>query len=115
MFSRRSRQIELVSERSDSPVFTFILTAKDVFSKNLFAITLRNASAQNVAKQLLKMFLRTSYIPKIKLSDMYTISTSLVMREICCILEVNLDLVTVKHPQANDLLERAHASSKQYL
>ena len=92
-----------------------ILTAKDVFSKYLFAIPLRNASAPNVAKQLFHLFMRTSYIPKTVLSDMRTAFTAKVMTELSKLLEITMQYATVKHPQTVGSVERTHASLKQYL
>ena len=114
-FYRDLLQIDLAGKLPDSAGFSFILTAKDVFSKKLFAIPLRNASASTVAKQLLQIFLRSSYIPKIILSHLGTQFTALVMKELCRLLEGKLEYVTVKHSQTIGSLERTHASLKQYL
>ena len=50
-------QVDIVEKFSDPGDFTHILTANDVFSKYLFAIPLRNASAPNDAKQLFHLFM----------------------------------------------------------
>ena len=108
-------QIDLVGKLPDSGGFTHILTAKDTFSKYLFATPLRNASAPNVAKQLFHIFMRSSYLPKIVLSDMGTAFTARVMTELSRLLEIKLEYATVKHPQTMGSIERCHASLKQYL
>ena len=108
-------QVDLVGKLPTAGGFTHILTAKDVFTKYLFAIPLYNASAPNIAKQLFQVFMRTSYIPKVILSDMGTAFTAKVMQELCKLLEVKLDYATVKHPQTVGSIERTHASLKQYL
>ena len=108
-------QVDIVGKLPDSGGFTHILTAKDVFSKYLFAIRLRNASAPNVAKQLFHLFMRTSYIPKTVLSDMGTAFTAKVMTELSKLLEITTQYATVKHPQKVGSVERTHASLKQYL
>ena len=81
----------------------------------MFATPLRNASASNVAKQFLQIFLRTSCIPKIILSDLGTQFTALVMKVPFWLLEVKLEYATVKHLETIGSLERTHASLKQYL
>ena len=108
-------QVDLVGKLPDSAGYTHILTAKDNFSKYLFAKTLRNASAPNVAKQLFQIFMRSAYIPKVVLSDMSTAFTSRVMTELSRLLEIKLEYATVKHPQTVGSVERSHASLKQYL
>ena len=108
-------QVDLVGKLPDSAGYTHILTAKDTFSKYLFATPLRNASAPNVAKQLFHIFMRSAYIPKVVLSDMGTAFTSRVMTELSRLLEIKLEYATVKHPQTVGSVERSHASLKQYL
>ena len=108
-------QVDLVGKLPDSGGFTHILTAKDTFSKYLFATSLRNASAPNVAKQLFHMLMRSAYIPKIVLSDMGTAFTARVMTELSRLLEIKLEHATVRHPQIVRSIERFHASLKQYL
>ena len=108
-------QIDLVGRLPDSSGFTHILTAKDTLTKYLFAIPLRNASAPNIAKQLFQIFMRTTYLPKIILSDMGTAFTAKIMQELCKLLENNLNYATIKHPQTVGSIERTHASLKQYL
>ena len=104
-------QIDLVGRLPESAGFTLILTAKDVFSKYVLTVPVRNAGASNGAKQLFQVFIRTSRMHKIFLSDMGTAFTA----RLCEILEVDIDYATVKHPETNRLCERTQASLKQYL
>ena len=108
-------QIDIVGKLPDSVGFTHILTAEDVFSKYLFAIPLRNASAPNVAKQLFHLFMRSSYNPKTVLSDMGTAFTAKIMTELSKLHEITMQYATVKQPQPVGSVERTHASLKQYL
>ena len=108
-------QIDLVGKLPESGGFNHILTAKDTFSKYLFATPLRNASAPNVAKHLFHICMRASYIPKVVVSDMGTAFTARVMTELSRLLEIQLEYATVKHPQTVGSVERCHASLKQYL
>ena len=106
-------QVDNVRKLPESGGFTRILTAKDVFSKYLFGIPLRNASAPKVAKQFLHLFMRTSYIPNTVLFDMGTAFTAKVMTELSKLLEITIQYATVKHPQTVGSVERTHASPKQ--
>ena len=99
-------QVDIVGRLPESGGFTSILTAKNVFSKYLFAILLRNASAANVAKQPFPFFMRASYIPKTVLSDMGTAFTAKVMTELSQLLEITMQYATVKHPQTVGSVER---------
>ena len=91
-------QVDLVGKLPDSAGYTQILTAKDTFSKHLFATPMRNASAPNVAKQLFHIFMRSTYMPNGVLLDMVTAFTSRVMTELSRILEIKLEYATVNHP-----------------
>ena len=95
----------------DPAGITFALTAKSDFLKYLFAIYLRYTSSPIVAKQLLRMFLRTNYISFL----LGTFFASLVKQKHCYLPDVNLDYVTVKHLQTIGSFERKHASLKQFL
>ena len=106
-------QMDLVGCLPDSGGFTHILTAKNTFTKYLFAIPLRNANAPNVAKQLFHMFMRTLYISKIIVSDMGTAFTAMIMQELCKVLEIDLKFATVEHPQTVASIELTHASLNQ--
>ena len=108
-------QIDIVGKLPESGGFTHTLTAKDVFSKYLFAILLRNASVANVAKQLFLLFMPTSYIPKIVLFGIRTAFTANVMTELSQILEITMQYATVKHPKTVGSVERTHESLEQYL
>ena len=59
--------------------------------------------------------MRTSYIPKTVLSEMGTAFTAKVMTAMSKLLEITMQYATVKHPQTVGLVERTHASLKQYL
>ena len=88
-------QINLVVRLQKSTGCTFILTTKDVFSKYLFAVTLLDAGASNVAKQLFQTFKPTSYKRKIILLDIVTAFTARLMKELCQIFETNIDFATM--------------------
>ena len=55
-------QIDLIGPLQ-SPIYKYALTGIDVFSKYLFDVPLTNASADTVARELVKIFFNHSYIP----------------------------------------------------
>ena len=55
-----------------SPVYKYVLSGIDVFSKYLFAVPLTSAHAGTVAKALVSIFFQHSYIPTKILSDLGT-------------------------------------------
>ena len=75
-------QVDLVGKLPDSASYNHKLTAKDTFSKYLFATPLPNASATKVPKQLFHILMRPAYIPKGVLLDIGTAFTSRVMTEL---------------------------------
>ena len=90
-------QIDIVGPLK-SPVYKFVLTGIDVFSKYLFAAPLTNASADTVARELTKIFFMHSYIPKKIIVDLGTTFTSELMHELTTLLEVQINHATLKHP-----------------
>ena len=107
-------QIDLVGQ-FDAPVYKYALTAIDDFSKYLFAVPLSSISAENVAKALVSIFLKHSYIPKTILADLGTGFTSKLMHELTNMLEIKLNHASLKHAQTVDVVERAHSAFKRIL
>ena len=56
-------EIDIVGPLSASNGFTHILTAVDVFSRNLFAVPLKKPDTQSVAKGLLSIFMKHAMCP----------------------------------------------------
>ena len=107
-------QIDLVGT-FNSPVYKYVLSGIDVFSKFLFAVPLTNASADTVARELVKIFFNHSYIPETILSDLGTTFTSSLLHELTELLEIKLKHATLKHPQTIGVVERSHAALKRIL
>ena len=107
-------QIDIVGPLK-SPVYKFVLTGIDVFSKYLFAAPLTNASADTVARELTKMFFVHSYIPKKILADLGKTFTSELMHDLATLLEIHFNHATLKHPQTIGLVERSHGPLKRIL
>ena len=108
-------EVDLVGKLKPSQGYTHILTAMDVFSRYLFAISIRNASAETVASQLFHLFMQHSYLPTTILCDLGTVFTSKMMQELCSLLEINLKFATIKHPQTIGVIERSHATVKRIM
>ena len=98
-----------------SPVYKFVLTGIDVFSKYLFAAPMTNASADTVARELTKMFFMHSYVPKRILSDLGSVFTSKLIHELTGLLNIKIGHATLKHPQTIGLVERSHGALKRIL
>ena len=108
-------QVDLVGRLPNVGNYKFILTAIDVFSRYLFAIPLTNASAHSVAQALTSIFMRHSYIPKLILTDLGTVFTSDLFKELTQLLQVELRHASLKHAQTIGLLERSHSALKRVL
>ena len=87
----------------------------DVISRYLFAYSLTDASAINVAKVLIDLMTKDSYLPTTLTTDKGTAFTSTITVEITQILGIKLKCATTKHPQTIGKLERTHASLKTNL
>ena len=107
-------QIDLVGPFK-SPVFKYVLTGMDVFSKYLFAKPLTSVNAQKVSTELAAIFFSQSYIPHTILSDLGSNFVSDLMHELCTLLEIKLKHATLKHPQTVGVVERSHSALKRIL
>ena len=107
-------QIDLVGPLK-SPMYTYVLTAVDVFSKYLFAVPLTNGRADNVARALTTIFFQHSYMPSKILSDLGTAFVSELMHELTKMLEICLEHASLKHPQTVGVVERSHSALKRIL
>ena len=108
-------QIDLLPHLPPSGGYENVLTAIDVFSRYLFAYPLTDASAINVAKALIDIMTKHSYLPTTLITDKGTAFTSTIIAEVTQILGIILKCATTKHPQTIGKLERTHASLKTNL
>ena len=108
-------QIDLLPNLPPSGGYENVLTAIDVFSRYLFAYPLTDASAINVAKALIDIMTKHSYLPTTLITDKGTAFTSTIIAEVTQILGITLKCATTKHPQTIGKLERTHASLKTNL
>ena len=108
-------QIDLVPELPPSGGYENIVTAMDVFSRYLFAYPTANQDAKTIAKVLINIMTKHSYLPATLISDKGTAFTSHVFQEVAGVLGVTLKHATTKHAQTIGLLERSHKSIKKAL
>ena len=108
-------QIDLLPNLPTSGGFQTVMTAIDVFSRYLFAYPLIEATATNVAKVLIDIMTKHSYLPTTLITDKGSAFTSTIIAEITQILVITLKCATTKHPQTIGKLERTHASLKTNL
>ena len=105
LFPGDMMQIDLVGP-IQSPVYNFVLSGIDVFSKYLFAVPLTSAHAGTVAKALVSIFFQHSYIPTKILSDLGSSFVAELIHELSQLLEIQLEHVSLKHPQTIGVVER---------
>ena len=100
---------------SPSGGYENVLTAIDVLSRYLFAYSLTDASAVNVAKVIIDIMTKHAYSPSTLITDKGTAFISTNIAEISQCLEITLKCATTKHPQTIGKLDRTHASLKMNL
>ena len=108
-------QIHLLPNLPASGGYQTVMTAIDVFSRYLFAYPLIEATAVNVAKVIIDIMTKHSYLPTTLITDKGSAFTSKILEEITETLGVTLKCATTKHPQTIGKLERTHASLKTNL
>ena len=108
-------QIDLLPELPPSGGYENIVTAMDVFSRYLFAYPTANQDAKKIAKVLINIMTKHTYLPTTLISDKGTAFMSHVIKEVAGVLGITLKHATTKHAQTIGLLERSHASIKQAL
>ena len=108
-------QIDLVPGLPPSGGYENIVTAMDVFSRYLFAYPTSNQDATTIAKLIINIMTKHTYLPTTLISDKGTAFTSHVIKEVAGVLGITLRHATTKHAQTIVLLERFHASIKQSL
>ena len=108
-------QIDLLPNLPISGGYQTVMTAIDVFSRYLFAYPLIEATAANVAKVIIDIMTKHTYLPTTLITDKGSAFTSTILAETTAILGITLKCATTKHPQTIGKLERTHASLKTNL
>ena len=98
-------QFDLVPELPPSGGYENILTAKDVFSRYLFAYPTSNQDARTTAKVLINIMTKNAYLPATLISDKGTDFMSHVFKEVAGVLGITIKHATTKHAQLIGLLE----------
>ena len=87
----------------------------DVFSRNLFAYPVTDASATNTAKVIIDIMTKHTYLPTTLITDKGTAFTSKLVAEVAQILGIQIKCATTKHPQTIGKLESTHDRLKTNL
>ena len=108
-------QMDVVPILPPSGGYQHIITAMDVFSRYLFAYPVTNANAPTVAKVIMDIMCKHTYLSTTLISDKGSAFISQVLSEVASILGVQLRHATTKHAQTIGIIERTHATMKQNL
>ena len=92
-----------------------ILTANDVFSKNLFAVPLTTVSDSTVTSALVSILFNHSYIPKEIMPDLGTQFVSELLHELTKLLEFEISHASLKHLKTIGVVKRSHAALARIL
>ena len=108
-------QMDILPNLPPSGGYDNIITAIDVFSRYLFACPVTRITATAVAKIIMDILCKHTYLPTTIITDMGTQFISQVTKEVASVLNIELQHATTKHAQTIGLLERTHASIKAHL
>ena len=108
-------QMDILPNLPPSGGYDNIITAIDVFSRYLFAYPVTRITAPAVAKIIMDILCKHTYLPTTIITDMGTQFNSQVTKEVAAVLNIELKHATTKHAQTIGLLERTHASVKAHL
>ena len=92
-------QIDLLPKLPTSGGYQTVMTAIDVFSRYFIAYPLLEATAANVAKVIIDIMTKHSYLPTTLITDKGSAFTSKIFEEITGILGIPLKCATTKHPK----------------
>ena len=95
--------------------YDHIITAIDVFSRYLFAYPVTRITATSVARVIMDILCKHTYLPTTIITDLGTQFNAQVTHEVTAVLGVELKHAKKKHAQTIGLLERTHASVKTQL
>ena len=94
-------QIDLLPNLPTSGGYQTVMTAIDVFSRYLFAYPLIEATATNVAKVIIDIMTKHSYLPTTLITDKGSAFTSTIIAEITQIFGYNTQMCYYKAPANN--------------
>ena len=108
-------QMDILPNLPPSVGFDNIITAIDVFSRYLFAYPTTRITAPTVARVIMDILCKHTYLPTTIIPDTDTQFNSQITRDVAAVLGVQLKHASTKHAQAIGMLERTHASVKTHL
>ena len=108
-------QMDILPNLPPSGGYDHIITAIDVFSRYLFAYPVTRINATAVARVIMDILCKHTYLPTTIITDLRTQFNAQVTHEIAAVLGIELKHATMKHAQTIGLLERTHASVKTHL
>ena len=108
-------QMDILPNLPPSGGFDNIITAIDVFSRYLFAYLTTRITAPTVARVIMYILCKHTYLPTTIITDMGTQFNSQITREVAAVLGVELKHASTKHAQTIGMLERTHATVKTHL
>ena len=108
-------QMDILPNLPPSGGYDHIITAIDVFSRYLFAYPVARITATFVARVIMDILGKHTYLPTTIITHLGTRFNAQVTHEVTAVLGVELKHATMKHAQTIGLLERTHASVKTQL
>ena len=108
-------QMDILPDLPPSGSYDHIITAIDVFSRYLFAYPVARITATSVARVIMDILCKHTYLPTTIITDLGTQFNAQVTHEVTAVLGAELKHATMKHAQTIGLLERTHASVKTQL
>ena len=104
-----AKKIDMLPELPPSCGYENIVTAKDVFSRFLFAYPTANQDAKTIAEVLINIMSKRAYLPTALILDKGTAFLSHLIKEVAGVRRITLKHVTIKHAQTIRLLELSHS------
>ena len=95
--------------------YNAIITAKDVFSRYLFAYNVAGVDTKTVSRVLIDIITRHCYLPTRIITNKGSQFFSEAMKQTTDVLGVQLKHAKSKHAQTLGILDRSHASLKESL
>ena len=108
-------QFDFAPELHPSSGYQNIVTAMDVFSRNLFAYPTRNEYVKTIARVIIKIMIKHAYLMKTIIADKGSAVVSQVEKEVTDNLGTTLAHATTNNAQIMGLSETTHASLKKAL
>ena len=91
--------------------YDHIITAKDVFSKYLFAYPVTRITATEVSRVMMDILCKHKYLPTTIITDIGTQFNAQATHEVAAVLGIELKHAAMKHAQTIGLLEKPSESS----